>query len=401
MNETADLLERVGDRFAFPDQAFERLERRRDRRRRNRRIASGAAGIAVFAALVFALARATWSDSAPRPGEPQPSPTPSVGIERSVNPILRANEVVVSETGVMLAVEAVDLETHDRRTLVACKDPCVFFSAAAASVDDGWLAYKVETCLGALPCEADAGLWVANDQGEHRQLIRSCEPDRCFPLVWAWSPTSATLAIAGPADAPSGPRSLLLVDPETGGRTEVADPAIDVETLAWSPDGSRIAYAGAGSVYVVPLDGGAPTLLSEGSAPRWSPDGSRLALTVQDGISVVTVDGSRTIRIANGYEAAWSPDGNRIVTHVEKRTSGSFHEELWVAEVEGSGVAINILPPECCSNGIVDETLTWSPDGTRIAFLDGAEEHWHVVNADGTGDLGLIDELRVAAWRAG
>jgi hypothetical protein len=35
-----------------------------------------------------------------------------------------------------------------------------------------------------------------------------------------------------------------------------------------------------------------------------------------------------------------------------------------------------------------------------IAFLDGAGEHWHVVNADGTGGLGLIDELRVAAWRA-
>jgi dipeptidyl aminopeptidase/acylaminoacyl peptidase len=398
MNETRDLLERVGDRFGFPDQSFERLERRRDRKRRNRRIAAGAAGIAVFAALVFALARATWSDSAPRPGEPQPSPTPSAGIEPSVNPILRANEVVVNDTD---AIEAVDLETHDRRTLVACKDPCIFFSAAAASADDGWLAYTVETCLGALPCEADAGLWVANDLGEHRQLIRSCDPDQCVPLVWAWSPTSATLAIAGPVDAPSGPRSLFLVDPETDGRTEIADPATDVETLAWSPNGSWISYGGGGSVYVVPVDGGAPTLLANGSEPRWSPDGSRLALTMQDGISVVTVDGSKTIRIANGYEAAWSPDGDRIVTHVEERTSGSFHEELWVGAADGSGVAIDILPPACCSNGIVDETLTWSPDGARIAFLDGAEELWHVLNADGTGDLGSIDDLQVAAWRAG
>ena len=99
MNETRDLLERVGDRFAFPDRAFERLERRRDRKRRNRRIAAGAAGIAVFAALVFALARATWSDSAPRPGEPPPSPTPSIGIEQSGNPILHANEFVASFTG--------------------------------------------------------------------------------------------------------------------------------------------------------------------------------------------------------------------------------------------------------------------------------------------------------------
>ena len=398
MNETRDLLERVGDRFAFPDQAFERLEHRRDRKRRSRRIAAGAAGIAVFAAVVFALARATWSDSAPRPGEPLPSPTPSIGIERSGNPILRANEVVIND---LSSIEAVDLKTLDRRTLVTCKDPCAFFPEAAASADDGWLAYTIETCVGALPCEADAGLWVANEHGEHRQLIQSCDPDQCFPLVWAWSPTTATLAIAGPTDAPSGPRSLFLVDPETDGRTEIADPAFDVETLAWSPEGSWIAYAGAGSVYVVPLDGGAPTLLSEGSAPRWSPDGSRLALTVHDGISVVTLDGSKTIRIADGYEAAWSPDGDRIVTHVEEGTSGGFHEELWVAAADGSGVAINILPPACCSDGIVDDTLTWSPDGTRIAFMDGADERWRVVNADGTGDLGSIDELEIAAWRAG
>jgi hypothetical protein len=53
MNETRDLLERVGERFAFPDEAFERLERRRDRRRRNQRIAAGAAAIAVFVAAVW------------------------------------------------------------------------------------------------------------------------------------------------------------------------------------------------------------------------------------------------------------------------------------------------------------------------------------------------------------
>ena len=221
MNETRDLLERVGDRFAFPDQAFERLERRRDRKRRNRRIAAGAAGIAVFAALVFALARATWSDSAPRPGEPPPSPTPSIGIEQSGNPILRANEVVVSNHG---PIEAVDLETRDRRTLVACEDPCVFFSGAAVSADDGWLAYTIETCLGAPPCEADAGLWVANDLGERRQLIQSCEPD----LASRWCGHGRRRA---PRSRSQDPPALRRARGRCswsirrlGGRTEIADP---------------------------------------------------------------------------------------------------------------------------------------------------------------------------------
>ncbi|MGZ8570628.1 MAG: hypothetical protein ACXWW5_00200 [Actinomycetota bacterium] len=53
MNETRELLERVGERFAFPERAFERLERRRDRKRRNQRMTAGAVGVAFFAAAVW------------------------------------------------------------------------------------------------------------------------------------------------------------------------------------------------------------------------------------------------------------------------------------------------------------------------------------------------------------
>jgi hypothetical protein len=53
MNETRDLLERIGERFTFPDDMFERLESRRDRKRRNKRIAAGVVGIAVFVAAVW------------------------------------------------------------------------------------------------------------------------------------------------------------------------------------------------------------------------------------------------------------------------------------------------------------------------------------------------------------
>ena len=56
MNETRDLLERVGERFTFPDEAFERMQRRRDRKRRNQRIAAGVVGIAVFLAAIWIIA---------------------------------------------------------------------------------------------------------------------------------------------------------------------------------------------------------------------------------------------------------------------------------------------------------------------------------------------------------
>ena len=122
MNETRDLLERVGGRFAFPANALERLEPRRDRKRRNRRIAAGIAGIAIFAALVFGLARATLSESSPTPAVPDQSPSPSIQTEQ-LPQILRRGEVVV--VGDNSSLEALDRSNGERRTLAQCEDPCV------------------------------------------------------------------------------------------------------------------------------------------------------------------------------------------------------------------------------------------------------------------------------------
>ena len=57
MNETRELLERVGERFAFPEQcASRRSQRRRDRKRRKQRIAAGVVGFAVFLAAIALVA---------------------------------------------------------------------------------------------------------------------------------------------------------------------------------------------------------------------------------------------------------------------------------------------------------------------------------------------------------
>ena len=75
MTDTRRLIERVGERAPFPDDAFERMLRRRDRKQRNQRIAAAGVGIAVFvAAIAFALGGNPWSTvDTPIPVAPTPS----------------------------------------------------------------------------------------------------------------------------------------------------------------------------------------------------------------------------------------------------------------------------------------------------------------------------------------
>lgn len=102
---------------------------------------------------------------------------------------------------------------------------------------------------------------------------------------------------------------------------------------AWSPDGSRIAFAdhassGTGfSLYLINPDGTGldelVTMAGSLSDPAWSPDGTRLAFggvgPDNQEIFVVNADGSNLVNITNTpaplgeIQPAWSPDGEAIV----------------------------------------------------------------------------------------
>jgi hypothetical protein len=82
------------------------------------------------------------------------------------------------------------------------------------------------------------------------------------------------------------------------------------------------------------------------------------------------------------------------VYHIETGGGGDFHEELWVVSADGSN-PVSVLPLGCCPGGIVDAGLAWSPDGTRVAFIDsGADDgHWVVTSADGSDAVKTLADL--------
>jgi dipeptidyl aminopeptidase/acylaminoacyl peptidase len=398
-------IERAAGHFQPDDGSFERLARRRDRRRRNQRLAAGALGVAIMIAGVLVAASLLRSGSVPGGATADPTPAPSL-------PTLRRDAEVLQHACCDGGIQAVDPTTGASRLLVEKG-----VTDAAWSPDGIRMAYELpciptdeQTPICDTPESRQSGVWILDAGGEPRQLVSYFgagmyyEGASGYPDVgFAWSPDGSRIAFAQPGNDPG----LYVADADGSGPTFLpGTEGARAARPAWAPDGSRIAFADRRGVFIVSLDGGEPMLVSDhGGDPAWSPDGTHLAFSTSDGIVVVDADGSGPIGVGNGYEFAWSPGGDRIVYHIEKSVSGGFLEELWVVSADGSDPT-PILRSDCCS-GIVDGSLTWSPDGTRVAFLaserDG-DEPWRTIDARGDSashaieELPEIDVLEVLGW---
>ena len=173
---------------------------------------------------------------------------------------------------------------------------------------------------------------------------------------------------------------------------------------AWSPEGSRIAFAGKdGQIYVMNADGSGLTALADGDTPAWSPDGQRIAfMSIRDGnleIYVMNADGSGQTNLTNNsaddlyasfivsYDP-WSPDAERLAFN---RTS--FNGEQGDPEIDGVYVMNADGSGQTRIAGVPAFFAGWSPDGGRVLLFSGPDEGAaiDVINVDGTGLSRLID----------
>ncbi|MBI4542840.1 MAG: PD40 domain-containing protein [Gemmatimonadetes bacterium] len=210
-----------------------------------------------------------------------------------------------------------------------------------------------------------------------------------------WSPDGAKLADVV-EDLATGQEPTEIVVSGVGGSGRILfyiSPATDDSDPAWSPDGTKLAFASRGDIYVINADGsGLRNLTNERALlawdPAWSRDGTRLAFVSRWDIYVVNADGSGVMRLTDhpAWDAnpRWSPDGTKLAFLSERDDTlrrVDRRKEIYAINADGSGLRnlTNDPADDCC--------FAWSPDGSKLAFVSDrrGDKEIYIVNSDGSG----------------
>ena len=178
-------------------------------------------------------------------------------------------------------------------------------------------------------------LYTIRSDGSELARLSEMVATRQAPDLPAWSPDGSRIAFTHRQE---DGRSIYIVDYDGDNPRKL----IDARTGApyWSPDGSEILYFSNGLLSAVPIDGSEVRVLAEtdrGGTLAWSPDGSRIA---------VRVDTTRLNRDSKVVLYTFSLDGSDMRVLVRERLHGGLVAEHsgWREERDDAAV---------CSEGLV------------------------------------------------
>ncbi len=213
------------------------------------------------------------------------------------------------------------------------------------------------------------GIWTGPAAGGQARPVRGLPPALTRPSFDAgWAPDSRSIVFAGEEgiyrtdSSGRGPAQLLFRD------ASASEPR-------WSADGTLIAFVRGRSarpenraIWLMGADGSHPRLLVHGDDPSFSPDVTRVAFSGAGGVYVLRLSGgSPRLLVRHGYQPAWSPHGVYIAYKRQTKNcdNAGCHERVWIVPRLG-GVA-RMLEPELFESG----QLTWTstpPPGKTVSI---------------------------------
>ena len=234
-------------------------------------------------------------------------------------------------------------------------------------------------CLSALPATAlaqgpiafvsDRDIYVMNPDGSNPTRLTFSDSNT-FCSDPAWSPDRSKIAFMRETHTvpQPTPQQIYVMNADGSNVVNVSnlpDASAADKTPAWSPDGTRIAFASTrfgnvgivGNVEIVVMnaDGSGVTRLTSTSVsvvdtdPTWSPDSTKIAFaTNRDGnyevYSMNAADGTGLLRLTNrpgnDLEPAWGASGEILFRSVLSAT-GNLH----VHKMNPDGSGVTALPP--------------------------------------------------------
>ncbi len=202
----------------------------------------------------------------------------------------------------------------------------------------------------------------------------------------------------GPALSPDGKRAtfkalndLWIYDIGASARRLTNDTYYEIDP-AWSPDGSKIAYAsdkaGSQDIYIRDVTNGnevrATSLPGAEVAPAWSRDGRMLAFTTQAGdVAVLTLDTSEVRTVLKGLNApgrpTWSADGKTLAL----AALHNARNQILTVNLDSGATRYQEVAPGRNISTRGDDGPVWSVDGKSM-IVSMASQLWRVpVDADG------------------
>jgi hypothetical protein len=205
----------------------------------------------------------------------------------------------------------------------------------------------------------------------------------------AWSPDGRSIAFVRKQG--SSGTDIFRMDPLGGHLTRLTNTGWNQDPT-WSPDGQYIAFSGRCSnqcIAVMSADGATGTRLignpdGHSVSPAWSPDGRSIAFVSDRAaydfyldIYVTDPSGSSTSQLTPAFDPwhyflhpAWSPDGLRIAFVYGKRINqGDMRFTVATMHRDGTDIRDVAWAGDIPWRELLDPgSLSWSPDGRRIAF---------------------------------
>ena len=177
-------------------------------------------------------------------------------------------------------------------------------------------------------------------------------------------------------------------------RTRVLD---DAQDAAYSPDGTLIAFARSGDLWLANADGsGQRRIFATPNVPEWgpswTPDGQVLVYSARvDGrrqIRLVQLPTGQSVRIAPSDAEEWSPAVSPAGRLAFASSRGGA-PAIYVSAVDGKNIAaFDVTAPEVPPADIRD--LAWSPDSNRLAYTSEADDlTTSLIVDDGTTQVDL------------